>query len=1192
MRIGEIDVPRPLLEAQSSGTLVIFAGAGVSMPPPSNYPSFEQLALRIAAGSTLARKEDEPPDRFLGRLENQGVQVHQRARDLLSSPTSRPNQLHYDLLDLFDAESGVRLVTTNFDPHFTTASQETFENGVAIFDAPALPLGNRFNGIVYLHGSVERDPEELVLTDGDFGRAYLTEGWARRFLQAMFERYTVLFVGYSHRDVVTSYLARGLPPETQAQRYALTREDDDPARWTLLGISPITYPLVDGPNGHEALGQSVGRWVEVARMGELDHEKKIQGMVRVPPPLEPEDADYIEDALKDSAKARFFARHARRLDWLRWADGQPAFDEMFASARSSGEISRILARWFAQHFACEHPEEALSIVRRRGSRLSPVLWEELAFGIASKLSSDAGPDAETVARWVTVLLGTPNPEGPSDSLAYLLEGCRRPEDAPTAVLLFEYLTGPRSKLERGFALDGERVRQEIEIVGDTYSLRESWNGLFRPNLVRFAERLEPILIGHLQRAHLLLRSTGEADGYWDPLNAGRSAIESHEQDFRDTGVDLLVDAARDTLEWMLEHRTENTRRTIEVWFAHDVPLLKRLAVHGVAESPALSADEKLEWVLQKELLYDFGLKHEVFRLLAGAYPAANESLQQHLLDRARLGPQGEDARGLEESTRQYEVYNLLVWLHRAAPDSHLTTERFEEMQLAHQGEFEPREHPDLSSYVSSLAPTQSPITVEDLLAEGCGERVDWLMSYQGDRTERITRNRLLETVGEAVARSYPCGRDLSMALRERGAWDSDLWGAILRGWREGPLNDDQWAGVLHFLIDQPELYRFAHEISDLLEESVRQDRDEGSIPLSHLPLAETVAERLWVTLGDPPTGAEQNDNERWLGEAINHPGGKLTEFWLFALSRRRAEAGEEWNGLPEEYRRYLGAVLSGASYAAELGRVVLASQMFFLFSTDADWTRENVLPLLDWSIEARRAEQAWHGFLTWGRWSEALLPDLMPFYEGAFPHVTELPQRLQRQFTKHLASIAVYGPGNPIEEGWLGRFLGAVELEGRANWASDIGFILRQLEEDAIQELWGKWLGEYWSLRNQGIPLPLDPEELERMIDWTPNLASVFPEAVERIRESPSSAINHSRHLYRRLGQSGYASRYPEAVATLLHRLLPHVTQPFLNCAQVADMFPELVRSADVPRAILSRICDELARLGCPDAAGLRKLIA
>ena len=60
MKIGQIDIPEPLLEAQREGTLVIFAGAGVSMPSPSDYPNFEKLAERIAAGSSLTREEHEP----------------------------------------------------------------------------------------------------------------------------------------------------------------------------------------------------------------------------------------------------------------------------------------------------------------------------------------------------------------------------------------------------------------------------------------------------------------------------------------------------------------------------------------------------------------------------------------------------------------------------------------------------------------------------------------------------------------------------------------------------------------------------------------------------------------------------------------------------------------------------------------------------------------------------------------------------------------------------------------------------------------------------------------------------------------------------------------------------------------------------------------------------------------------------
>jgi hypothetical protein len=44
MRVGQINISEPLLSAQREGTIVVFAGAGVSMPPPSNYPDFGRLA--------------------------------------------------------------------------------------------------------------------------------------------------------------------------------------------------------------------------------------------------------------------------------------------------------------------------------------------------------------------------------------------------------------------------------------------------------------------------------------------------------------------------------------------------------------------------------------------------------------------------------------------------------------------------------------------------------------------------------------------------------------------------------------------------------------------------------------------------------------------------------------------------------------------------------------------------------------------------------------------------------------------------------------------------------------------------------------------------------------------------------------------------------------------------------------------
>ncbi len=83
MLIRGINFPDELVRASRNGRLVIFVGAGVSKPPPSNYPDFAELAEEVATGQSLKRGELDI-DRFLGRLEDHGVQVHHIVQARLS----------------------------------------------------------------------------------------------------------------------------------------------------------------------------------------------------------------------------------------------------------------------------------------------------------------------------------------------------------------------------------------------------------------------------------------------------------------------------------------------------------------------------------------------------------------------------------------------------------------------------------------------------------------------------------------------------------------------------------------------------------------------------------------------------------------------------------------------------------------------------------------------------------------------------------------------------------------------------------------------------------------------------------------------------------------------------------------------------------------------------------------------------
>ena len=94
------------------------------------------------------------------------------------------------------------------------------------FEAPLLPVPkNRWNGLVYLHGLLPEDfagknLNNLVVSSGDFGLAYLTERWAARFVSELFRNFVVCFVGYSIDDPILRYMMDALAAESATRGIA------------------------------------------------------------------------------------------------------------------------------------------------------------------------------------------------------------------------------------------------------------------------------------------------------------------------------------------------------------------------------------------------------------------------------------------------------------------------------------------------------------------------------------------------------------------------------------------------------------------------------------------------------------------------------------------------------------------------------------------------------------------------------------------------------------------------------------------------------------------------------------------------------------------------------------------------------------------------------------------------------------
>ncbi|MHB9109094.1 MAG: SIR2 family protein [Armatimonadota bacterium] len=401
MLIKELDFPLSVINAQAEGRLVIFAGSGISVPKPSSLPDFKDLVVKVAANK-ITQYRNEPFDYFLGRCEQEGILVHQRVKEILSDVNSKPNKMHNAIISLFGSSENVRIVTTNMDRHLSTILKEHF-NDVEIYYAPALPIGRNFSGLIYLHGSIDRDADRIVVTDSDFGKAYVTEGWATQFLKELFTNpdFVVLFIGYSHNDPLVRYLARGLISGTQ--RYAITlpgREE----HWKLLKIQPITYlKKKGGRNSHRCVENSLSAWADRIKCDWLGHERRIKVILQKEPDIIGEDSDYIEEAINHPIRIQYFVKYADSVQWLKWAESKGAFDQLFITSDSISDNSKIISRWFADKYVIDYSDEALELIVKHGMKMHYALWQCISSSIYYRYSN-ISPDL--MLRWIEVLIYT------------------------------------------------------------------------------------------------------------------------------------------------------------------------------------------------------------------------------------------------------------------------------------------------------------------------------------------------------------------------------------------------------------------------------------------------------------------------------------------------------------------------------------------------------------------------------------------------------------------------------------------------------------------------------------------------------------------------------------------------------------------------------------------------------------------
>jgi hypothetical protein len=587
------------------------------------------------------------------------------------------------------------------------------------------------------------------------------------------------------------------------------------------------------------------------------------------------------------------------------------------------------------------------------------------------------------------------------------------------------------------------------------------------------------------------------------------------------------------------------------------------------------------------------LKHEVFLLLRSAYKDSGASVRRRLIravERAFPIP-GLVTEASDQRVRLnlFELFDLLSWLQESDPACPLVAASLAKLRQRTELELSVSEHPDFFSWSSGVQTVRSvsPIPVAQIVALQPAAWVaefDRLTTSQRDSRENPVHGFLAESE-KAAAQDFDWGLRLAEHLAAMRLWDHAAWHPLLRCWAGMALDEAPWQRVIDFLLREQELLRHAAEVADLV--SNRMERRDLPATAAMVNQACALADRLWAALrGD--TEAAAGGAKDWVQLAINRTGGKLGLFAVHALSRLYGIENESWAGIPGPLRPLLERIAEASNGSSTLGRVILCSQLHFCFSIDRKWTETYLFPLFDWARDHLAAEQAWHGFLVWGRPTRELMAEFMPAVIATFAHLADLGAARPR-FSQYLAWIAYGATQDPLDAGWIEGFLRTAEPQDRREWAQTIRSLLSDLEPDERRRLWETWLRRYIAFRTES-EIPIGDDEWAEVIHWSLPLSDLLPDFVAVVMKHPAPRGRQTL-LYYQISQREPLPPSADPLADFLAYLLDAERRQFHDCEYVRRIVEKLLE-AGVAAAKLLPLAERLAELGCEDAQELGRRIA
>ena len=1031
-----IDVPDELVRAHEEGKVVFFCGAGISYE--SNLPNVEDLTKTIFSkvGERFNAAEKGAAtykrwDAVLGSLENRIAdrsQVRRKLREALIPDASKANSVatHEAILELATTKgenARLQLVTTNFDRLFESLIDSEW-SWAQKYSAPLLPTPRKglWNGIVYLHGLLlERYDSvslaNLVVTSGDYGRAYLSEAWAARFVAELLRNYVVCFVGYSLGDQTVRYLMDAVDVynrigDKTEKVYMFTDSSEPDVMDQNKCLVRIVYDGNANGGKHAILHQTLQAWAKRYKAGIDGKYELIREFAKINPADIPDDG-YVDQmlwALSDddgnSRALRYFVSLEKcpNFGWLDIFEKRGFLDDTIFSRNENDGRGVLLGCWLLRMM--QYSEVVLWVIKNQQKIIPPffeMVKNRCNRGVVQNGNDELRLDAFSKRLWRLVVAKKIGAKNGRNLLAglevehWIADGAM---DCLKLERLYEILK-PTMKISASYGIfkkdkDGlaagalrETIRSEIGYDGceEEYLIKTVW------------EKLNGRLLEIVFTASDALE---EALDEWSYLHGGvieeiklAMDIPSIEDHWQNTGgmrsMPHLAAIIRDGWSELLAKDRERAQRLALHWLHSKHLTMKRFGLYAAKVADVVAADVWVgaltEWC--GYILWSSTVKREVMRLIFEKASSLTCAQIETLTDAIvkgfppckvmTLAQRSDDAAGIMDHAKFVRLAKLksavgtlpakgeneISRIHIKHPEWVVAEDESDEFVSWGTWTGDPTE--ELRRHNIEVPRNVGLLTT--WLREDSAR--DWFVKrYERDDFEKVcVENR------DAVIRAFD-------NLADAGVWNIGRMSAALDEWTSSEAVQDAAAFLLRVFPKMPkETFGFVvNKVASWCEDVVKRSTitSEDLLSVGRMVLdADYERDRKDLRFG------EKDD---LVSIAINHPVGRMVAVLLEKCFPSTIHKDE---GIAETFRTLFEVVAQSLQESAVNGRLILASRAIALYYADEEWTRKYILPHSSWKNE-NEAAAFWQGFLWQRSMHLPLLRDIKAEFLDTLNHYDRL----------------------------------------------------------------------------------------------------------------------------------------------------------------------------------------------------------